>query len=60
MNETFEDWVDSLDKEELEEAYQLGGSKDDIGLMRAYHIQAEMEAEFRREEAREMKAFENE
>ena len=34
---TYEDWVGSLSKKELEKAYMLGGSKDDIGLMRAYH-----------------------
>jgi len=34
----YEDWVDSLTPEQLEEAYMIGGGNDDIALMRAYWL----------------------
>lgn len=60
MIPTFEDWLESLSEQELQEAYMLGGSDDDNGLIMAYHIQMSEVAEFKREEQREMEWFDNE
>ena len=54
----YETWADSLGGQELQEAYMLGGSDDEVGLMRAYHIIMSEVAEEYRDEQRDMDAFE--
>jgi len=34
---SYEEWLESLNKEQLEEAKMLGGGDNDIALMRAYY-----------------------
>lgn len=50
---TYESWIDSLSEEELEYCYKLGGSKDAIGLMRAYYNKCIVYDNMKRDEAKE-------
>jgi hypothetical protein len=54
----YETWLDSLTDEDLEEAYMIGGGKDDISLMRAYHIQMSEAIENQWQEEKDIEAFE--
>ena len=55
---TYENWLDSLTDEEIQEAYEIGGEDTDLGLMRAYHIAVAEHQEYQRESARDDKLTE--
>lgn len=37
---SYEEWLEGLTSDELQEAYMMGGGDDDVALMRAYWIES--------------------